>query len=78
MLSTSTVRTDRTEKLAAYRLITSLQEYVLCSQNSPLIEIYRRRTEWAREVFTSGQSFKLESVDLALTVDEIYYFLDTP
>ncbi|MFI0397448.1 MAG: hypothetical protein ACH34X_00095 [Thiolinea sp.] len=56
---------------------TYLCAYVLCSQDSPLIEIYRWRTEWVREVFTSGQSFKLESVGLELTADEIYYFLDT-
>lgn len=75
VLSESTARTDRTEKLAHYRLLPSLQEYVLCSQESPLVEIYRRNTEWKVEYFTAGQNFKLDSVDLEIQVNELYDFL---
>lgn len=75
VLSVSTARKDRTEKLAGYRLIPVLQEYVLCSQDSPVIEIYRRRTEWRVERYVSGQSFTLESVNFELPVDELYQFL---
>ncbi|MFA7241938.1 MAG: Uma2 family endonuclease [Sulfuricellaceae bacterium] len=75
VLSDSTARRDRTEKLAGYRLIPTLQEYVLCSQDSPMVEIYRRRTEWQVERYLSGQSFMLESVNLDLPVDALYPFL---
>ena len=74
VLSVSTAQKDRAEKLAGYRLIPSLQEYVLCSQDSPFIEIYRRRTNWQVEHFISGQTLHLESVELDIKVDELYSF----
>lgn len=75
VLSDSTARIDRYEKLVAYRLLPELQEYVLCSQSTPLVEIYRHRTEWQAEYFVSGQKFMLESVGLEMVVDELYEFL---
>ena len=75
VLSESTARKDRTEKLAGYRLIPALQEYVLCSQDSPVVEIYRRDTAWQVERYLSGQSFMLLSVNLELPVDDLYQFL---
>ncbi len=72
VLSDSTQRTDRTEKRLAYQTIESLQEYVLLSQDSPYLEIYRRRTEWQRESFAGAQSVMLESVNLTLVVEELY------
>ncbi len=75
VLSVSTVQKDRSEKLSGYRLIPALQEYVLCSQDSPYVEIYRRRNEWKLEYFTTGQVVRLESVGLDLSVDELYHFL---
>lgn len=75
VLSDSTARKDRTEKLAAYRLFASLQEYVLCSQDTPHIEVYRRAREWEREIYTAGQVLMLESVGLEVAVDDIYRFL---
>lgn len=75
VLSVSTVQKDRSEKLSAYRLIPALQEYVLCSQDSPYLEMYRRRNEWKMESFTTGQVVKLESVGLEVRVDELYRFM---
>lgn len=75
VLSESTVRIDRYEKLVAYRLLDSLQEYVLCSQDTAHVEIYRKRTAWQAEYFVAGQSFTLESVGLVVAVDELYEFL---
>ncbi len=75
VLSESTARIDRYEKLIAYRLLDSLQEYVLCSQETAYVEIYRKRTGWKAEYFVTGQSFTLESVGLTVAVDELYEFL---
>lgn len=72
VLSDSTQRTDRTEKLMAYQTIECLQEYVLLSQDSPYLEIYRRRSDWQRESFSEKQSVNLESIDLTLVVEELY------
>ncbi|MGZ5028753.1 MAG: Uma2 family endonuclease [Methylobacter sp.] len=64
--------TQRTEKLMAYQTIERLQEYVLLSQDSPYLEIYRRRNAWQRESFSEKQSVTLESIDLTLVVEELY------
>ena len=75
VLSESTARKDRTEKLLAYQGISSLQEYVLCSQDTAHVEVYRRSKGWQRERFNDGQEFILESIDLEISVDDLYYFL---
>lgn len=77
VLSESTARIDRYEKLVAYKLIPTLQEYLLCAQDSPLVEIYRKRNEWRTEYFLAGQSFTLDSIGLTLAVNDIYEFLIT-
>ena len=75
VLSGSTARKDRTEKLAGYRMIPNLQEYVLCSQDTPYVEVYRRSTEWFKEIYTEGKTFTLVSVGLDMAVDDLYTFL---
>lgn len=75
VLSASTTKRDRTEKLAAYRLIPALQKYLLCSQDSPHLEVYRKRSDWGRESFGPGQLLRLESIDLDIAVDDIYALL---
>jgi len=77
VLSDSTQRTDRTEKLLAYQKIDHLQEYVLLSQDSPYLEIYRRRTDWQRESYSGNQQVILESINLTLAINEIYESLET-
>lgn len=72
VLSDSTQRTDRTEKLIAYQTIECLQEYVLLSQDAPYLEIYRRKNDWQRESFKEKQSVTLESIDLTLAVEVLY------
>ena len=74
VLSVSTAQKDRAEKLQGYRLIPALQEYVLCSQDSPFIEVYRKSNNWTVEHYISGQTVVLESVDLSIVVDELYDF----
>lgn len=75
VLSGSTARKDRTEKLVGYRMIPTLQEYVLCSQDTPYVEIYRRSNEWLKESYTEGKTFTLVSVGLEMAVDDLYTFL---
>lgn len=72
VLSPHTERTDRNEKFDAYRMLDSLQEYVLISQDSPYIELYRRRDDWQVQPLVSGDTLALESVDLAVPLSEIF------
>lgn len=75
VLSASTERVDRTEKLHAYRRVESLREYVLVSQDTTLVEIHRRGAgdEWAVEVLTgTEEQIALDSVGLALSLRDVY------
>jgi len=72
VLSEATQRQDRTEKRLAYQTLPSLLEFVLLSQDSPYLELYRRRTEWQRECYVGTQEVTLESVGLILAVEELY------
>ena len=49
VLSDSTERIDRREKLLAYQTLPSLQEYVLVAQNARRVEVYRRTNDWKAE-----------------------------
>ena len=75
VLSPSTERIDRYEKLLAYRQVPSLQEYVLMAQERMLVEIYRRSSdeEWEHEILTEPEDgLALKSVGLSLSLAQIY------
>ncbi len=74
VLSPTTERTDRHEKMAAYRSCPSVQEYVLVSQERMLIEVHRRRgDEWQVEILTGAEERCVsESVGLTLGVGDVY------
>ena len=72
ILSPSTARIDRYEKLSAYMTLPMLQEYVLIDQSMPLVEIHRRRNAWQREPFFAGDMVTFESVNQTMTLDQIY------
>ena len=73
ILSDSTERKDRAEKFHNYRKLDSLQDYVLVAQDCPRVEIYSRSQAWDLALFTQeGDVFSFDSVDLSLTLAEIY------
>jgi Uma2 family endonuclease len=73
VLSDATEADDRGEKFAHYRRLASLREYVLVSQRARRLEVYRRRDErWSLDEAGVGQTLHLESIDAALSVDEVY------
>lgn len=77
VLSDSTERIDRREKLLTYIQLPSLQEYLLIAQDRRLVEIYRRRAAWLPEEVSEGR-FSLDCLDLAVPVEEIYQDLTFP
>jgi len=58
VVSPSTERIDRHEKLFAYRRVSSVQEYVLVLQDRMQVEVYRRQSEdeWSREIFIQSEA----------------------
>ena len=71
----STEKDDRTIKLLAYQAYLTIQEIVLISQFAPHVEIYRRcedGTEWEYTIYGPGATVELTSVDVPISMDEIY------
>ena len=74
VISPITERIERNEKLFNYRKIASLQEYILVSQTEVKVEIYRKidRDKWLLQILTQDDTLKLESVDIEITMAEVY------
>lgn len=74
ILSPSTELYDRGEKFAHYRLLDSLQEYVLVSQDKVCVERYLRHASgWILTDFRElAQPLPLRSVQCELPLQEIY------
>ena len=74
VLSPSTEAYDRGEKFAYYRQLTSLQEYVLVSQNQIRVDHYRRQERlWIfTDVEKHDEILQLPSIQCELPLQEIY------
>jgi len=59
------------EKFLFYRDLDSLAEYVLVAQDYRQLEVFRRAEQWQATRYAQG-SVPLRSVDLVVTLDEIY------
>lgn len=78
VLSPSTENIDRREKLAAYRRVSALAEYILISQNRQQVEIYRRQGDigWLYLSFEADETVEFASVGLNLPIQELYQGTD--
>ncbi|HET9624214.1 MAG TPA: Uma2 family endonuclease [Kofleriaceae bacterium] len=74
VLSESTALTDREAKNFDYRRLPSVSEYVLISQRTPSVEVFRRSgpRRWTVEEVIAGERVVLASIGAELAVDEIY------
>ncbi|AFY55884.1 hypothetical protein Riv7116_3428 [Rivularia sp. PCC 7116] len=74
VISPITERIDRIEKLYNYRQIPSLQEYVLVHQSQMKIEVYRKvyGNQWFLETLAEETILKMQSVEVEMTMAEIY------
>ncbi|MFP4307175.1 MAG: Uma2 family endonuclease [Desulfococcaceae bacterium] len=79
ILSESTEAYDRGKKFTHYRLIPSLREYLLVSQDHCQVETYMR-SEVGRWIYSSSESLenkiKIESIDCDLSLSEIYRWIE--
>ncbi|QPK61790.1 Uma2 family endonuclease [Methylomonas sp. LL1] len=73
VLSKNTRRLDKTTKLAAYRALPSLLEYVLIEQDHVEIEVFRRAQNWFAEHYFLGDSISFESIGLSVGVVDLYH-----
>jgi Uma2 family endonuclease len=73
VLSPTTERQDRLEKRLAYQRLPSLKEYVLIAQDKMQAEVYRPiEGGWELERYGQDDELRLESVDLTVSMTEIY------
>jgi Uma2 family endonuclease len=74
VLSPSTEAIDKREKRLNYQTLDSLQEYILVSQEEINIEFYRKDKlgKWSVQTLGKNEELSLESIDLKLTMSEIY------
>jgi len=75
VLSESTARIDRREKLLAYQTLPSLDAYLLVEQDVTRVELYRRSTDWQVQCFEQGD-IPLDCLETTLPVADIY--IDVP
>ena len=72
VLSPSTERTDLKEKFDNYTRIPSLIEYVVVSQDTPYLRVFRRSANWQSESYYAEDLVRLESANLEIQVKQIY------
>jgi Uma2 family endonuclease len=73
VLSRSTRKIDEKEKLLEYINIPSLKEYVLIEQDFVDITVYRKSDSWRSTHYFLEEDIYFESIDLTLSVEEIYH-----
>ena len=79
VLSKSTEAYDRGKKFDHYRTIPSLREYVLVSQEEPMIQRFLRNEDdtWTLSVVADlNQSVRLQSLGIELPLAEVYERVD--
>jgi len=72
VLSKSTRRVDETTKLMSYINMPSVQEYVLIEQDFVDLQVLRRSESWLPRHYFLGDEVIFESINLTLSVEEIY------
>lgn len=73
VLSDSTERVDRAEKLINYIQIETLEEYVLISQDEPTVKVFRKKNAWRPEILAGLDSeLALNSIKFTTKLNEVY------
>lgn len=72
VLSKSTRRLDKGLKRFVYQNIPTLEEYILIEQDHIEIEVCRKNQNWKSTFYFLGDDITFESIDLTLSVLEIY------
>ena len=72
VVSQSTRKQDNTLKRLSYQSLPGLQEYVLIEQDFVDVEICRRNNQWQPEHYYLGDEVSFASIELSLSVEQIY------
>lgn len=72
VLSPTTEKRDRQAKLMAYKMLTTVQEYLLVGSESQEIIIHRRENDWRPYHDQSGDVVELKSIGVSFPFDAVY------
>ncbi len=75
VLSPSSVRTDRVDKVREYGAVTSIRRYVIAEQDAPVLTVLHRADAsagWDTLPLAAGEILDLPELGVALPVEEIY------
>jgi Uma2 family endonuclease len=72
VLFPATEKRDRGAKLAAYKTLPSVQEYLLIGSEAQEIIVYRRESNWRPYHYQSGDQVELKSIGVSFPFDAVY------
>jgi Uma2 family endonuclease len=73
VLSASTSRTDRIEKLREYQATASIQRYVILEQDGIAATVFTRHgTDWIAHALTAGDILRMPEIEVELSLTDIY------
>ncbi len=80
VLSPSTEAYDRGDKFRRYRRVASLSDYLMISQDQPLVEHFSRQPEgWTmRDADKLNQKLRLKALKCTLSVNDVYNGITFP
>lgn len=81
VLSPTSGRTDRIDKLREYWAVPSIRRYVLIERTSAAMTVFGRAdvvTDWTASALTAGETLDLPELGIGVPVDEIFAGLDLP
>jgi Uma2 family endonuclease len=73
VLSDSTARIDRNDKLPNYKRVPTVEEIVLIERDWPEIHVFRRSEKWKRNLYTQFDTIvRLDSIGYAALLSSFY------
>ncbi len=73
VLSSTTEQTDITKKLEEYTRLPTLERYVIVSQNSRFVIVYKREGEkWLLETLDETGEFDVPCLETTVTLEQLY------
>lgn len=80
VLSPSSGRTDRIDKLREYRAVASIRRYVILEYTSAAMTVFAREDDgdWIARALTSDDLMDLPEIGISIPVAELYENVDLP
>jgi len=76
VLSKATRKNDSSTKMLHYFNCPTLEEYVLVEQDFCLVQVFSRKQQWQSKHYFPGDEITFKSVNVTLSVEDIYYQID--